>query len=997
MSSRNRSFSPFQIVPWDDDFMLRVHDLARDMTNGRPGKAVIVFPLNRPRRYLLDIYRREADRPMLLPHIMNAGQLVQTCLESWTRSVPRMAGTLDQVAVLKECLLDISGQEPADSPLARLARSLDDDDGMARFYPWGVRLAHLLDECAGHLVEAEDLLHVDDMVAPYAAALLGSISRIQERYRSVLRSRGMSTPGLDAQHAAQLAGASPDLPLKLQGKSVIIAGFVRLTRAEDRLFRYLWEHGARVCLHTDPAVLSGGGHWSCGEHREWLARWKAKGELLGESRGQEPVIRFHAGYDLHSQLLELRKELVENPHPEDSRAVVITHDSLLMPTLHHIPEKSINISLGYPLERSLLSQLVERLMETRRSMNAAGLVHWKSLMALIRHPYVRMLGVPAAEEGGNPVPLRPFLSRLETKLRTGSRMVDAGSCASELVDDILGDIDGAPPVEELNEATGTLLETVMDVLVTRWQHLETLEDMAARLRELCQLLLEYGAHIWPRFPLDAECLARLMQGVIPELSDNAMAGEFLSMDSLFAIVHQNLAEQRVPFEADPLTGLQILGTLETRLLHFDRVYLLDMTEDALPGAPARDPLLPDNLRPLLGLPDNSRRDMLAAHTFHRLIAGAKEVVLYWQEGVQTGVMDGKKLRSRLVEEAIWRVEQKRRALLRPGTEPLFSSAFPMAEPPVPLYAPIPRTDAINESMKEVMARSLSPTGLDTYISCPARFFRRYVCTLKEADEVMEGDDHLGVGNLLHTVLQRAFQPFLGLPVGPGSLRPETLEQLFREELEKSGLAVNLPAQSRFMLEAAGPVRLRNFAAAQPEVLELLQLEHKASAVLEAGGRRFTLEGKIDRLDRREQGLVILDYKSGSTSRQPHRTFWNDDFLWEAMEEWLPGKADPLPDIARSLPSIQLPAYLYMCGHDPENAEHFRYSPLFDAALVQLADRGEEIPLLGTTVDDEAREFIIAERIPALLRFVLRHMATAPDFAPRRTDRCERCPYRNCCR
>ena len=997
MSSRNRTFSPFQIVPWDDDFMLRVHDLARDLTGDRPGKAVIVFPLNRPRRYLLEIYRREVTRPMLLPHIMNAGQLVQTCLESWTRSVPRPAGTLDQVAVLKECLLHISAGEAKDSPMAKLARSLEDEDGMARFYPWGVRLAHLLDECAGHMVEAGDLLHVDDMVAPYAAVLLGSLSRIQERYRAELRKRGLSTPGLDAQHAAQLAGASPDLPLKLQGKTVIIAGFVRLTRAEDTLFRYLWERGARICLHTDPAVLSGAGHWSCGEHREWLARWKARGELLGESTNREPVIHFHAGYDLHSQLLELKKELETRPCPNESRAVVITHDSLLMPTLHHIPEKSINISLGYPLERSLLAQLVERIMETRQSMNGAGLVHWKSLMALIRHPYVRMLGVPSAEKDGDIAPLRPFLSRLEARLRTGSRMVDAKSCASDMVDEILGDLDGRPLAEDLTEETGQLLERVMDTLVARWRSLDTLEDMASRLRELCQLLLECGAHIWPRFPLDAECLARLMQGVIPELSDNAMADEVLSLESIFAIVRQGLAEQRVPFEADPLTGLQILGTLETRLLHFDRVYFLDMTEDALPGAPARDPLLPDNLRPLLGLPDNSRRDQLAAHTFHRLIAGAKEVFLYWQEGVQTGVMDGKKLRSRLVEEAIWSVEQKKGEVLRPGTDPLHASVFPMTEPPVPLYAPIPRTDAVNARMKEILEKKLSPTGLDTYIACPARFFRKYVCTLKEVDEVMEGDDHLGVGNLLHAVLLRAFQPFLGLPVTAGELTAERLESLFREELAKSGLAENLPAQSRFMLEAAGPSRLRDFAAAQPEVLEVVQLEHNVSAVLEEGGRRFSLEGKIDRLDRREAGLVILDYKSGSTSRQPHSSFWDDGLLWDAMDSWMPGKTDPLPDLARNLPSIQLPAYLYMCGHDPQNAEHLRYAPLFDAALVQLADRGEELPLLGTKIDDAARERIIEERIPALLRFVLRHMATAEAFTPRRTDRCARCPYAGCCR
>ena len=997
MSNRStRPVSPFCIVPWDDDFMMRVHDLARDMTNHRPGKAVIVFPLNRPRRYLLDIYRREADRPLLLPHIINAGQLVQTCLESWTRSVPRMAGTLDQVAVLKEILLDISREEKAETALVKLAESLKEDDGMARFYPWGARLAHLLDECAGHMVEAEDLLHVDDMVAPYAVALLGSLSRIQERYRSALRARGLSTPGLDAQHAAQLAGADPDLPLKLQGKSIILAGFVRLTRAEDRLFRYLWEHGARICLHTDPDILTGAGHWSCGEHKEWLSRWKAKGELLGERKNSRPNIRFHAGYDLHSQLLELRKELLEHPHPEESRAVVITHDSLLMPTLHHIPEKNINISLGYPLERSLLAQLVERLLETRRGMNGAGLVHSKSLLTLNRHPYVRMLGVPSAE-GADPMPLRPFLSRLEARLRTGSRMVDAQNCASELADDILGELEKAPS-EALCEATGQLLEKVMDVLVTRWRHLETLEDMASRLRELCQLLLENGAHIWPRFPLDAECLARLMQGVIPALSDNDMATERLSPESLFAIVRQHLAEQRVPFEADPLTGLQILGTLETRLLHFDRVYMLDVTEDALPGAPARDPLLPDTLRPLLGLPDNSRRDMLAAHTFHRLIAGAKEVVLYWQEGVQTGVMDGKKLRSRLVEEAVWHVEQRKGELLKPGTDPLFASAFPMTEPPLPQYAPILRTRAVNDSMRELMSRRpLSPTALDTYISCPARFFHRYVCSLREVDEVMEGDDHLGVGIMLHAVLQRAYSPFVGGAVPPGSLNPETLEALFREELEKSGLAVNLPAQSRFMLEIAGPSRLRTFAASQPPVLELLQLEHEVSALLEEGGHRFTLKGTIDRLDRREQGLVILDYKSGSTGRQPHASFWDDERLWDAMRAWRPGLADPLPELAASLPSIQLPAYLYLCANDPQNAAYLHRAPLFDAALVQLADRGEELPLLGPKVDEEKRAFVIEERIPDLLRFVLRHMGTAEGFSPRRTERCERCPYRSCCR
>jgi len=52
--------------------------------------------------------------------------------------------------------------------------------------------------------------------------------------------------------------------------------------------------------------------------------------------------------------------------------------------------------------------------------------------------------------------------------------------------------------------------------------------------------------------------------------------------------------------------------------------------------------------------------------------------------------------------------------------------------------------------------------------------------------------------------------------------------------------------------------------------------------------------------------------------------------------------------------------------------------------------------MGQDVDIEERTAIIEERIPELLSFVLRHMAEAREFVPRRTQRCERCPYRSCC-
>lgn len=305
----------------------------------------------------------------------------------------------------------------------------------------------------------------------------------------------------------------------------------------------------------------------------------------------------------------------------------------------------------------------------------------------------------------------------------------------------------------------------MNVLVGSWEKVDTLRGAAAGLAALCDLLLTYGRHIWPRFPLDAECLFRLMQRVIPHLADNALADDALPPDTLFAMIRQSLADERVPFEADPLTGLQVLGMLETRLLRFDRVYLMDLTEDRLPGAPQHDPLLPDNLRGLLGLPDTRRRDALAAHTFHRLAAGARDVYLFWQEGVESsGLLDAKKVRSRFVEEALWQEEKTAGRRLAPGEGPLRTAAFPLVTPHRRDRAIIVRSESVAARMESLLAEPLAPTGLDAYIRCPARFFRERMCAIRPLEEVLEGDDPRGVGELLHKVLLRAYEPYAGRTV-----------------------------------------------------------------------------------------------------------------------------------------------------------------------------------------------------------------------------------------
>lgn len=65
----------------------------------------------------------------------------------------------------------------------------------AAFFPWGIRLADLMEECFTQGLTPEDLAYTEGEVAPFGAALLGSLGRIFAGYRAALDRAGLTTPG----------------------------------------------------------------------------------------------------------------------------------------------------------------------------------------------------------------------------------------------------------------------------------------------------------------------------------------------------------------------------------------------------------------------------------------------------------------------------------------------------------------------------------------------------------------------------------------------------------------------------------------------------------------------------------------------------------------------------------------------------------------------------------------------------------------------------------
>ncbi|EFL50236.1 conserved hypothetical protein [Solidesulfovibrio fructosivorans JJ]] len=987
---------PVGVIPWTEEFFGAVAERLVAATGGDFRDTLVIFPLRRAARHLCDRLAAmpELPKPVLLPEITAVGDWAADVGASFMPTPPAVLDTLDRVALLYDIVREIAaehggGDQPGAFPT-----------DMARFFPWGLELAELMEELFRHNVPGRDLEYLEGQVVPPAAALLARLGTIYARYREKMLEAGLATPGL----LLALAGENAkEAAARLAGKRIFACGFAVASGAEKALFTALWRQGNLEMLwHGDPALANPGArvHFACLEQKRWLGTLNARagcitgGKARRARRKDDPdrptlvlgagtanlsskKLRFFEGHDLHAQLKALEGCLAEGQAADglDGTAIVLPDTGLLSPVLHILPRKDVNISMGYPLARSSLARLLETILTLQETRLDAGRYHWRELVALIRHPYLKMLHT------GDDEPLRAVFHALEAALRQGGAFVDPLTLE-------FGDEEAPPPEEAL-----ALCREVLGTCLTAFEDVDTPRALGNAVGGLCELLLAPArcGDAWERFLIDAECLFRLATNVVPALTGGRLADAVLPRETLFALLRRLLADERAPFEAEPLTGLQVLGVLETRLLSFRRVFVLDAVEDKLPGAAPYEPLLPDPLRRLLKLPDSRERDLVAAYNIYRLFFGAEEITVFYRTGSSgTGLFEDKPVRSRFVEQLLWEEEKRLGRVLLPGEAPVSLVSVPLC--PIPEGdAAMPKSPAVAERLGAYLGeKRLSATFLDTYLTCPLRFFYRYLTPLTPLAEVAEEGDRAAVGQVVHDTLKEFFTPYLGRDIDAADIDAAALADLFETRLRVHPAYEALPPDGRLLLLRAGRTRLAAMAAGLPRTTPVA-LETELAASIETAGRGFLLGGRLDRVDRREDGIVILDYKTGGLPALT-QSLWDDEALWGRLSRFTAPDDDPelLETVARRVGSLQLPLYcwLYAASQGETPA---------DAAFVELKETGREKPLFGPRRDQSAREEAITGQTPALLAFVLRHLSMATRFSPRPDDRrCAYCDFRPAC-
>lgn len=958
---------PIYLIPWQKDFIEALGEL---LVN-RPdfSQCTILFPHKRPHLYLKEYFKNSGgfNAPVMLPRMISISDFVTEIRRNLTDSSVVAAHQLDLVDLLYGIVSELS--QSGKGLLARLPQ-LDHE----RFLPWGILLAKLMDDLFRQNIEPEDLTYLEGEVAPYASGLLEQLSTIHQLYISRLSEKHWTTPGLDWRYIVNNVN---DVAEIVSGKTIIAAGFYALSGAENTLFQRLWDDEVLLpVLHSDPALAKGEpSHWSVAEHAAWLRRWRASAVIPESLSGEnhQPAIRFCEGFDRHSQLVALSEDLKESPLLTDS-AVILPDEGALMPVMHHLPKADINISMGYPLERTSLARLIETILQLQENKLDDGRYYWRDIIELIRHPYLRLLG-PEDK------PLRKVFQMWEAEIRLGERHVLPQAYIPPYGDSALEDIDEG--------TTEPLRAMILANCLYAFESVSNLETLGDALHSLAAMLHEHGHQLWMNYLVDAECLFRLTTSIIPELRSVENRTQPYNQSTLFALLRRLLSQERVSFEPEPLGGLQVMGVLETRLLHFRRLFILDAVEERLPGTDAYDPLLPDPLRKLLGLPDARERDNVSGYNFYRLLMGAEEAVIYYQNGIQPGLLDSKSSRSRFVEQLLWEREQQEQRIIEPGDPLIRTINFSVGSLRNDDRA-IPVTRAIQLNLQDLLTnQGLSPSRLDRYMHCPKQFYFSDICKLRPVQEIEEEGDRSEFGSLIHDVLREFHEPFIGRKIDGNHIDSATLLSLFDDRLKSQNFYKLLALDTRMALRKTGHFRLQKYIE-EMQPTTLLGLEDVLHTSLPVNDVMIPINGQLDRIEQRDEGVIIFDYKTGG-GVLPHKRMWDDMDLWERIHNFTEEENDSelLHDIAQSVQSVQLPLYMYLY------LKAKKVTP-YDAGLIKLAENGKAEFVFGAKWTDDERYEAITSMTPNLVTCIIRHMLTTAQFAPNPGKRCEWCDFKIPC-
>ena len=381
---------------------------------------------------------------------------------------------------------------------------------------------------------------------------------------------------------------------------------------------------------------------------------------------------------------------------------------------------------------------------------------------------------------------------------------------------------------------------------------------------------------------------RIIEEGIPEMN-------LRSFKSLF---YQHWNGKNMAFHGNPTNGLQIMGLLETRLMDFERIFIIGFNEGKLPGTNPVRTIIPMDLRFGLGLPSTRDKQGIFAHHFYRLLHHCKNAwFTYTTAAEQIGSNESSRYLLQLKLE-LAKINQNVKI-----SNQFYTVPFPeLNELPSNV---VDKKPEIIERLDSFFERSISASALNKYLSCPLDFYYRYLVEFGEEKSVEEGVESNTFGSFIHKTLELLFKPFAQrdeegnyVKPSPPPISTSDIDKmlndfkpiLYNQFLEFFGGDESLFKNGKNLLSYEMAMEItknvlikeKEFLSNTTELVYIEQVEAAMNTELEVcvNGemKRIKFKGYIDRIDRIGDKFRVIDYKSGKVK--------DEDVKFKVLEEGL---------------------------------------------------------------------------------------------------------------
>ncbi|MDD4109013.1 MAG: PD-(D/E)XK nuclease family protein [Prolixibacteraceae bacterium] len=929
----------------------------------------LVFPNRRAGVFFLSYLQKELSSAVIAPQIKQVNELFHDYSDL------HQGDRLQLISILYKIFKKHTGT----------------NESFDEFYFWGEVLLSDFNDIDSYLIDAKDLFtNISDLkeveslfyyLTPEQKEVIthfwGSLGEIEKRinqknfvtlwpklypvysdFKNVLADKGLAYSGMIYRDVIEKL---TNTDFQFRYKKYYFIGLNALNNCEKDLFLFLKQHNkAEFLWDYHPFYFEDRSNEAGRFIRENLKTFPPPDDFHSDyftSEGPVAKIKFVSVSSNHGQAQEIPRffeELKLKQNDDfDNTAIIIADESLLFPALSALPPDigTVNVTMGYPVNNTIvfgfLLLLINLLKNRKKKDKTRTVVYYRYVTDILNHQ---------------------LLERFET----GEKNIFLNKVRENNILEIsLNEIDFSPVHKLIFNAP------------------DKVADYSSYFLDVLAALYDISNDIQPGNKLIGEIIYSLFQAIERlKIMVETVAQEHDSEISeivYFRLLGQYLGQLSVPFEGEPLEGVQVMGILETRCLDFSNIIILGFNENKWPATFLPPSFIPFSLRKGFNMPGIDEQDAMYAYYFYRLLQRSEKLTATYcnlKEGISTGELS--RYGYQLLYDSSLNVSTQ-------NLEYSFSN-----DPPEPVI--IPNSDQFIQKLLNGNSsyKPLSPTALNTFLHCSLQFYFRYILKLPEPDEMKDEIDSLVFGNIFHQTVESLYKPLVGRTVNRYDLyRISKNKELIEREIltamgkhyfkssslggkpvEPKGKSVLIYENIRTFLKRLLELDMQK----TPFKLVSLEKTYITQIEAEAGGRKTNvfIGGKIDRVDMVNGYLRVLDYKTGYVDSLSFK---------EVAELFVRDSRKPRKEILQAL--------LYSYILKDNLGDDYIYQPVIYSLRRVFGDKfAPEIKLGSEYVDIQLIESEFNEYLKELVSEIF---SSETKFHQTSDERyCRYCPYSRIC-